>query len=117
MEEIVNNGLHIRWSVDKDREPIDFCIEDDHDNAVWVWGSDPWNDVQIECNHPNEYIEFDDDETVGECTLCGATCDWHYNVSADDGYTVKERVPHEWYKPKKIGGIVGRYLEELQEKW
>lgn len=116
-EELKEYGLHVRWSDNPDREPIDFSIEDDNDNIAWVWGSEPWNDVQVECNHPHELIEFDDDETVGECILCGATCDWHYQTSADDGYTIKERIPHEWYSPKKIGGVIGKYLKYLQEEW
>ena len=63
----------------------------------------------------------------GECAICGATCDWHYEKEVvneghdeDGNYTCqveKERVPHEWYFPKKIGGIVGKYLKELQERW
>ena len=108
--------LHVEHSEAENREPIDFEIRDDNDELyATVWGSDPWNDVQIDCEHG--FIEYDDDETVGECPICGATCDWHWQTSADDGYTIKERVPHEWYNPKQIGGVVGEYLKELQEKW
>ena len=100
----------------KDREPIDFEIRDDKDNlCATVWGSEPFNDVQIDCEHP--YIEFDDDEHVGECPICGSTCTWHWHVSADDGYTIKEQVPDQWEKPKEVGGIVGEYLKHLQETW
>ena len=119
--ELKEYGLKVRHSEDSDREPIDFSIEDGEDNIAWVWGSDPWNDVQIECNHPRECVIFDDDEPVGECAICGATCDCHYE--ADEGnvedysWSGRTLVPHEWYPPKKIGGIVGKYLKELQERW
>lgn len=124
-EELKKYGLKIHWneSDDPDREPIDFNIEDDMDNVAWVWGSHPTDDIQIECNHPTDHgcVEFGDEDTQGECVLCGATCDWHYEE--DDGnvedYCWKGKTPciDEWYNPKKIGGIVGKYLKELQERW
>lgn len=115
-EKLKEFDLRVEHSQDQEREPIDFEIRDDQD-ILWatVWGSEPSYDVQIDCDHPA--VEYDDDETVGECPICGATCDWHYQTSVDDGYTIKERMPHEWYYPKKIGGIVGEYLKKLQEKW
>ena len=122
-EELKKYGLKIRWSDNKNREPIDFSIEDDKDNIAWVWGSNPWDDVQVECNHPSDHgcVEFGDEDTQGECVLCGATCDWHYeedNGNVGDYYW-KGKTPciDEWYYPKKIGGIVGRYLKKLQERW
>lgn len=109
-------GLHAEWSEAEDREPIDFEIRDEYGGLVaTVWGSNPFSDVQIDCEH--YAAEFDDEDTVGECPICGATCDWHWHESADDGYTIKEPVPHEWYHPKKIGGAVGKYLKELQKRW
>lgn len=109
-------GLHVEHSEADDREPIDFEIRDDQDELVaTVWGSEPWHDVQIDCEHP--YVDFDDDETVGECPLCGATCTWYWDESADDGYTIKVKMPDQWEKPEKIGGIVGEYLKKLQEKF
>ena len=109
-------GLHKEWSEAKDREPIDFEIRDNQDE-LWatVWGSHPTQDIQIECEHPA--VEFEDDETVGECPICGATCTWYWHESADDGYTIKERVPVTWEQPKEIGGIVGKYLKELKTRW
>ena len=105
-------GLHVEWSEAEDREPIDFEIRDSH-NEIYatVWGSNPFDDVQIDCGH---VVEYDDDETVGECALCGATCDWHYE---DDGEGHKDRAPHDWHSPEKIGGIVGEYLEERARTW
>lgn len=97
-----------------DYEPIDFTIEDDDDNVAWVWGSEPWNDVQCECSHPYQCIDFGDGEEQGECLLCGATCDYHYELD-DEGHKVPEA--HEWYYPKKIGGVIGKYLKKLQEEW
>lgn len=106
-------GLHIEWSEAEDREPIDFEIRDDHDELyATVWGSEPWNDVQIDCCH--DYVEYDDDETVGECPICGATCNWHYE---DDGEGHRTKVPYDWLTGGKISGIVGKYLKHLQERW
>ena len=117
MEEALKEfDLHVEYSEAENREPIDFEIRDNHGELyATVWGSEPWNDVQIGCDH--DFVEYDDDETVGECPICGATCYWHYQESADDGYIIKERVPHEWISPDKIGGIVGKHLKKLQENW
>lgn len=116
MEEALKEyDLHIVQSNKKDRMPIDFEIRDSYDTfCTEVWGKTP-DDVEITCEHPA--VEFDDDETVGECPICGATCDWHYESSADDGYVIQERVPHDWHIPEKIGGIVGKYLQELEKEW
>lgn len=114
-EELKEYDLKIRESDSPDRLPIDFSIEDDQDNVCWVWGENPY-DVEVECDHPHQCIEFDDDETVGECALCGATCDWHYEVDWDSGYKASERTPHGWHRPEKIGGLVGKYLKQLKEK-
>lgn len=114
-EQLKELRLNVRWSDDPDREVIDFSIDDGKDNVAWVWGSEPFNDIQIECNHPE--VEYGDDDERGECKICGATCDWHWEESADDGRLTKERVPHDWYAPKHIGGIVGEYLEELRKEF
>ena len=135
-EELKKYGLKVYWHNDSrhnssdpdDYEPIDFSIEDGEDNVAWVWGSEPFNDVQIECNHPYECVDFGNDENeCGECQICGAQCDWHwvYDVvdeghDMDGRYYAKEgevREITEWYYPKKIGGSVGESLKELQEKW
>lgn len=114
MEEVLKEyDLHIEHSEADGREPIDFEIRDKQgDLYATVWGSHPTDDVQIDCTH--DFVEYDDDETVGECPICGATCDWHYE---DDGDGHQERVPHDWSVVEKIGGIVGKYLQELQKKW
>lgn len=107
--------LHVEHSEDGHREPIDFEIRDGDDELyATVWGSNPFNDVQIDCEH---IAIFDDDEHVGECPICGATCTWHWVESADDGYTIKEQVPDQWEQPKEIGGIVGEYIRELKKRW
>lgn len=112
-EELKQYGLHVEHSEADDREPIDFEIRDDHGELyATVWGSHPIDDVQIDCDH--DIVEYEDDETQGECAICGAVCDWHYE---DDGDGHEVRVPHDWHMPKKIYGIVGRELERLQERW
>lgn len=107
--ELKEYDLHVEYSEADDREPIDFEIRDSYGELyATVWGSHPRDDVQIECDH--DFVKYEDDETVGECPICGATCYWHRE---DDG----ERVPHEWFEPEKIGGVVGRELKRLQERW
>lgn len=106
-----------RQPYDDDFEPIDYSFSDGEDNVAWLWGSHPTDDVQCECNHPEQCMEWGDDDERGFCRLCGAECDWHYETSADDGYEIKERVPDTWYIPKKIGGVLGKYLKELAREW
>ena len=115
-EELKVYGLHVEH-IENSEEPIDFEIRDKQgDLCATIWGSEPWNDVQIECEHPA--IEFEDDETQGECAICGATCTWHeVEIPDGDGYTSFDRIPDDWATPKKIGGIVGKYLKKLQERW
>ena len=112
MDKLKEYGLKIRWSDNPDASPIDFSIEDDQDNVCWVWGNSI-DDIEVECDHP--VVEYDDDETVGECPVCGATCDWHWQMSADDGYTIKERVPHSWHKPEKPMGVVKDILNKMEK--
>lgn len=124
-EELKPYGLFIHYVErsrdDDDYEPIDFTIEDRYDIVAWVWGSNPVSDVQMECPHPEQCIEWGDDDEWGVCKLCGATCTWHYEI---DGGNVEDfcwknnvRVPDEWTYPKHIGGIVGEYLADLAERW
>lgn len=115
-EALADYDLHIEQSTAEDREPIDFEIKD-NDGKTWaaVWGSWPIEDVEVECEHPA--TEFDDDEHVGECPICGAWATWHWEEYSDDGYLCKERVVDSYEPQKKIGGIVGKYLKELQERW
>ena len=121
-EELKEYGkFFMRESDSPDREPIDFSIEDGHDNVAWVWGSEPFHDIQVECNHPGEFVQFDDDEPVGWCDLCGASCDCHYELdtgNVEDYYWSGRRlVPHSWTMPDKPGGIIGKYIKKLQESW
>lgn len=113
--------LKVRYNDSPDSEPIDDIIYDDEDNVAFIWGSEPWRDVQVECNHPDQCIEFDDDEPVGRCALCGATCETHCEV--DDGnvedyyWSGHRQVPTSWAMPDKPGGIIGDYLKDLQKRW
>lgn len=110
-------GLNIRESDSIDRDNIDFSIEDKEDNVAWAWG-DTFDDVEWECNHA--YVDYDENELVGECVLCGATCDCHREAdtgNVEDYYWSGQRlVPHEWYAPTKVGGLISEYIEELKEK-
>lgn len=109
-----------------DYTPIDFTIEDRDDNVAWVWGSDPKNDVAIECDHPEECVEWGDDDEQGICKLCGATCTWHWEKDVFDNgydsngyYDAKEidvRIPDRWTTPDKIGGLIGEYLDQMEKE-
>lgn len=116
MEEALNGyDLHIVQSNKEDRRKIDFKILDDRGEfCAEVFGNNP-DDVEIVCEHPA--VEFDDDEHVGECPICGAWATWHWEMSADDGYTVKDKYIDSWDYQNVPGGIIGKYLEELQKKW
>lgn len=108
-DELAEYGLKIRYNDADNREPIDLSIEDGEDNVAWLWGANP-HDVEWECNHP--VVEYEDDETQGECAICGSYCDWHTEGCADesgDGYI--ERVPHNWYPRKSAGGILGEIID------
>ena len=109
-------GLEVYYQ-DIDALPIDFTIADGKDNVCWVWGE--LKDVEIECNHPEEAIDYhyDTDHHQGRCELCGAWCDVGHQASADDGYVVNEPFVVEWYEPNRIGGIVGDYIEELRKEY
>lgn len=101
----------------KSSEPIDFDIidADTGEHYATIWGTHPVNDINIECEHPTELVEYEDDETQGECPICGAYCDWHFEEEVvneghdeDGNYTcqvVKVRVPHEWHN-QGVSGII-----------
>lgn len=109
-QELKKYGLKFRESDDPDRYPIDFTIEDGEDNVAWIFGSKFL--VSVECDHVVEPIFGDEDER-GECPLCGALCDWHYELD-DEGNEVK--TPHNWYMPEKPGGLIGQYIQETTDK-
>lgn len=109
-EELKRYGLKVYWAEAEDRDPIDFSIADEEDNVAWVWGDR--EDIEWECNHPYQCVDFGDGEEQGECLLCGGTCDYHYEED-EAGNKVPE--PHEWYSPKRASGLIKEYVKELQE--
>lgn len=110
-DELKDYGLRLRESDNPERSFIDFSIEDDTDNVFWCWG-DSFDDIDWECDHPYQCIEFGDDrDEQGECLLCGSYCDFHYSPD-DEGHATPE--PHEWYPRRDVGGLISRYLEELR---
>lgn len=106
---------------------IDFTIENDDGVVAEVWGNDPAKDIEVQCEHPYECVEFSRDDVQGECLLCGARCDYHWiDEVVDEGYeedgkyfarTGKVREITEWHMPDKVGGLIGKYLEELKDQW
>lgn len=112
--ELAEYDLHVVHSDAEDRMKIDFKIYDDHDTfCAEVFGDKP-DDVEVVCEHPA--VEFDDDETVGECPICGAWATWHWETSADDGIVIEDRIVDSWEQQKEVGGIVGRYLKGLSKE-
>lgn len=114
--------LHVwhRPKVELNCEPIDFEILGQKDDTyATVYGSEPFNDVEIECDH--DFVEWGkSDNECGVCPLCGAKCFWHWDWSQDDdGTIIKERVIDEWSKREKneTESIIGKELKRLQEKW
>lgn len=104
--------LKLHESDSPDRYEVDFNIEDSSDNVAWVWGHG-LNDVEFECNHPYECVEFGDGTEQGQCALCGSYCDYHFEED-DFGHNVPQ--PHDWYPRREAGGLIGEYLEELRNK-
>lgn len=120
-EQLSEFDLCVEQNVNSE-EPIDFTIKDGTgETCCDVWGSNPFNDVQVECNHPDQCIEYDDDEPVGSCALCGASCDCHYEADngnvEDYAWSGRKLVPTSWAMPKEPGGIIGDYLKDLQKRW
>ena len=110
-KELENYGIKIFQSKNDDRYLIDFILEDkdtgDEYATVWGYGL---NDVEFECNHPYECVEFGDDDEQGQCMLCGSYCDWR-RVPDEDTPGYPE--PTEWYPRRNAGGLIKEYLDEL----
>lgn len=102
--------LTMRESDSPDRQLIDFDITDGEDNVFWCWG-DNAGDIDWECNHPYQAIDFGDGDEQCECRLCGSFGDYHY-IDDEDGNRVPE--PYEWHPRKSVGGIVGDYIDVLR---
>lgn len=111
-EELKKYDLKLRESDDSERDLIDFSIEDEEDNVAWIWGHS-LSDVEFECNHPHQCIDFGDGEEQCECLLCGSFGDYHYEED-DEGHKVPE--VHEWYPRREAGGLIGEYLKGLRTK-
>lgn len=102
---------------------INYAVSDGEKDVASFCG-DRFDDIDWDCSHPTSCVEYVDNETQGECALCGSWCDWHWEERVvDEGHdeegkytcrTINERVPHEWYRPRYVGGVIGKYLEELQ---
>lgn len=112
LDKLKEYGLKLHESDDPDRYEVDFNIEDDEDNVAWIWGHG-LNDVEFECNHPYQCIDFGDGEEQCECLLCGSFGDYHFEED-DFGHKVPE--VHEWYPRREAGGLIGEYLKELRAK-
>lgn len=112
LDELKDYGLTFVENDDESRERIDFIIKEGTDGVAVVWGNKP-DDVDFGCSHPYQCIDFGDGEEQGECLLCGSYCDYHYEED-DEGHKVPE--PHEWYPRREVGGLIGKYLEELRTK-
>ena len=132
-EELAKLGLKKYESEDKDREPIDFSIANDEGNVALVYGTyqtmaadnkHSKYDVCVECDHPDEALDWGDDDECGECLLCGAQCTWHWveeeecEGTDEDGYLISSksgyREINEWHDTDNKG-LIGKYLDQLRE--
>lgn len=112
-EELKAYDMTIKEADDDDRERVDFTVEENGDMVAWACGDDT-NDVDFECDHPYMCVEFGDEiEDQGECLLCGAYCDWHYEDDGE-GHGIPE--PHEWYNPRDVGGFMKEYIDEQEAR-
>jgi len=114
-EALKKYGLRAVESKEKGRRRIDFRILDEYGNFCAEVSGDKPSEVVISCEHPA--TEFEDDMHVGECPICGAWATWHWQESADDGYTIKEQIVDTWDYQNVPGGIIGEHLKELQKGW
>lgn len=104
-------GLIFVDSEASNKRHIDISIKDDGEEVAYIFG-DNIEDLDWECKHPSQCVEYDDDETVGTCALCGSWCNWH-KEDIGDGNT--ERVPHDWYPRKNVGGLIREYIKQRYE--
>ena len=112
IDELKDMGYTLFESEAPDRQKYDFSISDGEDNVAWIWGDD--HDLDYECNHPSECIDYYDDETVGECILCGSHCMWHKEAVDNEGHIGRE--PHEWYPRRDVGGVLKKLVDEQRAK-
>lgn len=121
--DLTQYGLSIRHIDDGERMLVDFAIEDGEDNVAWVWGNS-YDDVDWECNHPDECLEFGGDDEYGTCALCGSLCGWNWaDEWLDEGHdergdcigkTIQVRKVYEWFGRKSLGGILGNIVKEMK---
>ena len=100
---------------------IDFDIYEDGDKIASVWGSTK-KDVDWDCDHAE--ILWGDDDEKGECLICGALCDWHWEEDVvdeghdDDGnytcQTANIRVPHDFYWAKTPSAYIKYILDKYE---
>ena len=96
--------------VEGDTYPIDFVVRDEEDNivaTVWGWKAD---DVDVDCDHPEE-PEFGDKDECGFCPICGAECIWHEEENEDG----KERVVDAWSIPMVQNCLIKRELDNVSK--
>lgn len=116
-------GLEVYENETPDRQLVDFDVVDGEDNVAWAWG-DRFDDVDWECTHPREYVEFGDEDEYGECLICGSHCSWsfvdewldegHDETGGCIGKMVKTPEITEWYPRRNVGRAIGEYLKELE---
>lgn len=129
MDKLQELKLRIEHSEAEDREPIDFDVRDTETDERYatVWGSNPTNDIQCDCEHPEHLVEFGDDDERGECLLCGATCDWGWKKEiVDEGYdcngeyygTLAEvREIGQWHEADKPSGLIGDIIKDIERRF
>lgn len=129
MNKLEELKLRIEHSEAEDREPIDFDVRDSESDERYatVWGSNTTNDLQWDCEHPEELLEFGDDDERAVCPICGATFDWGWQEDVvDEGYddegmyyqtTGDVRVIGECHESDKPAGIIGDIIKDIERRF
>lgn len=128
MNKLQELKLRIEHSEAEDREPIDFDVRDSESDERYatVWGSNPTNDLQWDCEHPEELIEFGDEDERAVCPICGATFDWGYTPDVAEGEDcdgnyyareIKVRTIGECHEADKPAGIIGDIIKDIERRF
>lgn len=107
MEKLKEYGYKVEES--KVDGGTNYEIQDqDGEVVAWIWQDDNnKNNIDWECQHPEDITEFGDDDECGECPICGAICSWFWK---------KELVDEGHDEDGNCTGTVGE-VREIMEWW
>lgn len=122
MEKLKDYGYKVVKSEVNDGINYDI-VDGDGEIVAWVWKDNKnENNIDWECQHPEELTEFGDDDECGECPICGAFCSWFWRKTVvDEGHdedgnyiatTGEVRDITEWWNktPEEFEGVFGELI-------